>query len=393
MTVNTTNITSGPYAGNDIADTFNYDFRVEDKTQLKVFETDDAGVETTLTVDTDYTVNTVGDDAGGTITRVAGALPTNYQWYIRSDYKYTQLTALPSQGPFFPDVHEAVMDKLTFLIQQLLDGDDRTFRLSDSIDIDGVFTISDDAVARANNFLSFDSNGDLIITSGVSGVPTSAAWANVIEQVTITLGLTEMGFSDFAQTLIDDADADAHWATIMATINKVTARASLGVAIGTDVQAYNANIPIVAMSQAEAEAGTSTALRTTTAERQAQAIAALTPVYIFTKSFTSAEQTITSGGGLTLAHGLGASASLIQARIICKVSDANYAIGDEVIINPAGNDPDSAAARGLGMWPDATNINVRYGSNAGALRIMDKTGGNAVTIINASWRLIVRAWS
>ncbi|QZI92141.1 hypothetical protein PODOV073v1_p0016 [Vibrio phage PS25B.1] len=126
MTVNTKKITSGPYAGNGVADTFSYGFKVSDKTELSVFETDDNGIQTELVVDVDYIVNSVGNDSGGTITRTAGALPTNYQWYIRSNYEETQLTAFTSQGPFFPDLHENAMDKLTFLIQQILDKFDRS---------------------------------------------------------------------------------------------------------------------------------------------------------------------------------------------------------------------------------------------------------------------------
>lgn len=132
MTVNTKKITSGPYTGNGIADTFSYGFKISDKTEVSVFETDESGVQTELVVDTDYTVNSVGNDSGGTITRVAGPLPTNYEWYIRSNYDETQLTAFTSQGAFFPDLHENAMDKLTFLIQQILDKISRTFTLSDS---------------------------------------------------------------------------------------------------------------------------------------------------------------------------------------------------------------------------------------------------------------------
>jgi hypothetical protein len=132
MTVNTTDITSGPYVGNNIVDEFSYDFRVEDKNQLIVFETSDTGVETTLTVDTDYTVAGIGVDGGGLITRTAGPLPTNYIWYIRSNYQETQLTSFESQGAFFPAVHEAAMDKLTFLIQQILDEKNRSPKVSDS---------------------------------------------------------------------------------------------------------------------------------------------------------------------------------------------------------------------------------------------------------------------
>lgn len=143
MTVNTKKITSGPYAGNGIADTFSYGFKVTDKTELSVFETDDAGNQTELIVDTDYVVNSVGDDDGGTITRTSGPLPTGYQWYIRSAYDETQLTAFTSQGAFFPDLHEEAMDKLTFLIQQISDLLGRSPRLSISYSGDLPLSLED----------------------------------------------------------------------------------------------------------------------------------------------------------------------------------------------------------------------------------------------------------
>jgi len=165
MTVNTTNITSGPYAGNDVADTFDYTFRVEDKTQLSVYETNSLGVKTTLTVDVDYTVAGIGVDGGGTITRTAGALPTGYTWYIRSNYIENQLTDFASQGGFFPQVHEKQMDHLTFLVQQTYDFANRACGLSESVDVDGNFKIEDDAIARAGKYLRFDASGDLQIST------------------------------------------------------------------------------------------------------------------------------------------------------------------------------------------------------------------------------------
>lgn len=131
MTVNSTVITSGPYTGNDLTFIFPYTFRIENKTQIKVFETDDQGVQTTLNVDADYVVGDIGVDDGGNITRVAGPLPTGYEWYIRSDYKQTQLVAFESQGGFFPDVHETAIDKLTYLHLQNKDRLDRTVTLSE----------------------------------------------------------------------------------------------------------------------------------------------------------------------------------------------------------------------------------------------------------------------
>ena len=192
MTVNTTNITSGPYTGNDVSDTFDYTFRVTDKNQLTVFETDTSGVRTTLTVDTDYTVNDIGNDAGGTITRTAGALPTGYTWYIRSNYKQTQTTALSSQGAFFPDVHEDALDKLTFLVQQLEDTLGRSFRLSDEIDNDGNFIIDKDALGRATTVLAFDANGDIVLLdqTTVNTIP-----AVLTQTVTLADGQTSVTFT------------------------------------------------------------------------------------------------------------------------------------------------------------------------------------------------------
>ncbi|MDY6979353.1 MAG: hypothetical protein SV201_05690, partial [Pseudomonadota bacterium] len=46
---------------------------------------------------------------------------------------------------------------------------------------------------------------------------------------TIDAFLTTLGFTAFTKTLIDDADADTYWATLMASITKATARAELGV--------------------------------------------------------------------------------------------------------------------------------------------------------------------
>lgn len=54
-----------------------------------------------------------------------------------------------------------------------------------------------------------------------------------------------------------------------------TARSNLGLAIGTNVQAYDVDIPTTAASQVEMEAGTESALRSMSPLRIAQAIAAL----------------------------------------------------------------------------------------------------------------------
>jgi hypothetical protein len=136
MTVSTQTITAGPYNGNDVADTFAYTWRITDKNQVIVIETDDLGVETQLTVDTDYRVEGIGDEGGGSVTKVVStidtALATDYQWYMRSNFLPTQDTNFDNQGAFFPENHEDAFDKLTRLIQQTLYSGGQTLAFNDN---------------------------------------------------------------------------------------------------------------------------------------------------------------------------------------------------------------------------------------------------------------------
>ena len=109
--------------------------------------------------------------------------------------------------------------------------------------------------------------------------------------------------------------------------------------------------------------------------------------------FVSSGQTITSGGALTIAHGIGAMPTLIQARLHCLTAEAGYSAGDDLIINPHQMDVGTAASRGLVIVPDATNLNIRFGSNANAFEALNKGTGTAAALTNANWQLVLRAWA
>lgn len=114
----------------------------------------------------------------------------------------------------------------------------------------------------------------------------------------------------------------------------------------------------------------------------------------FHKAYESAQQTITSAGALTLAHGLGVKPKHIEAAIQCTTAEQNYSIGDEIVI---GADDMSlavaAAGAGISCVPDATNLNIRYGSSASAFHHLNKTTGASANLTNGNWKLVMRAWA
>ena len=117
-------------------------------------------------------------------------------------------------------------------------------------------------------------------------------------------------------------------------------------------------------------------------------------VPVFTKSFVSAEQTITAAGTLSLAHGLAEPPRLMEPVLICKTAENGYSVND---IIPANLSVSSSATDNFGASFEisgSTNIVIRFGSNAVASFLaLNKTTGASVALTNANWRLIVRAYA
>lgn len=312
-----------------------------------------------------------------------------------------------------------------------------------------VALIAGDIVSGAPYLVAYDASANsgagawLVLNPSTTGNAALAALAaltpsaNKMAYYTSGTAAALADLSAFGRTLIDDADA-------------ATARATLGLILGTDVQAYDADLAAVAglsSSGVIARTGAGTAAaRTITGtanqiavtngdgvsgnptlalaghpadlagltlaagdilyvngsgdlvnlargtDGQALVLASGLPSWgtggTFTSKYESAEQTISAAGGLTLTHGLGGKPFGVSLHIVCKSAEHGYSIGDEAFLASS-----STGALGVTAYVDnTTEIGVRFDDNASPLTIQHKTTGANVSPTNASWRLVVRAW-
>jgi len=110
--------------------------------------------------------------------------------------------------------------------------------------------------------------------------------------------------------------------------------------------------------------------------------------YTSRRLFVSAPQTITSGGALTLAHGLGATPIHGYVRLRCLTAEAGYSINDETFYNVSKADQSATGNHDHSIVCDGTNINVRFGSAASVYGVANKTSGAQSLLTNANWNVI-----
>ena len=167
MTVPTETARSGPYLGNGATDTFAYEFRIQQDSDLLVTRLDEAGLETALSLDIDYSVTGVDQPEGGDVV-LAAPLPSGFRLVITRDVPATQEVDLQNQGAFFAETIERAFDKLTMLAQQNKEGDARTVTLP--VVSQGVSATLPGAVADA--VLGWNAAGDALENK----VPNTAAY-------------------------------------------------------------------------------------------------------------------------------------------------------------------------------------------------------------------------
>lgn len=160
------------YDCDGVTTTFNYTFKIWDDSDLDVIITSAGGVETQLTLTTDYTVTGAGDDSGGTIVLVDPATdaPSGSTLTVMRDVPYTQETDYTEGDDFPAEAHEDALDKLLMQILQLKMMLSRTLLLKVTSEYDDL-TLPDPAAGyylRWNSGLTGLENVTAVSVTGAS---------------------------------------------------------------------------------------------------------------------------------------------------------------------------------------------------------------------------------
>lgn len=128
------------YSGTGGQVAFPYSFRIFDASDMVVILLDAEGVETPLTLNTDFSVSGVGDIGGGTVTLIGdyavsgskGAPPIGAKILLKRMLQLKQEADYTEGGAFLAESHEAALDRLVCISQQIQEQLDRSIKVTET---------------------------------------------------------------------------------------------------------------------------------------------------------------------------------------------------------------------------------------------------------------------
>lgn len=185
---------------------FAFNFVLYDGGDLRVVRTDTLGVDTLLTITTDYSVTIATDFSSATVTLTAPLAGSGVDdgssqiLTITRDPPVQQLTQWPRNDPFPSRTHERAADLAVMMIGRLNEQIGRSLLLPESSTITGLTLPNPDPLL----FLRWNATGDALENMNVSSPGVLVV-------------------SPFVQTLLDDVNAAAFRTSIGAGTNNTNA--------------------------------------------------------------------------------------------------------------------------------------------------------------------------
>ena len=226
MSIASTTRKAGPYTGNGVTTIFPFSFKVFASSDLVVTQTDLSGVETTLTLTTNYTVSlNANQDAnpGGTVTCVSAPI-SGYLLTLTSGVPELQPVVLTNNGGFYPSVINDALDRLTIFAQQISEQMSRSLKFPKSDPL-SVTPYLPSVSARANKYLAFDSSGNPTVSANdiqyYSDLATASANSSAASATSSAASATSSAaFATSATSSASSASASA--SQVIATAVSVT---------------------------------------------------------------------------------------------------------------------------------------------------------------------------
>jgi len=241
MTISSTTVRNS-YSGDGSTDTFNYTFKIFADTDLQVIIRSSTATETVKILTTHYTVTGAGSASGGTVVFTAGNIPSATETVVlRRAVPQTQAIDYIANDPFPAESHEEGLDRAMMTLQQVQEEVDRSIKISRTNTMTSTeFTVG--ASDRAGKFLSFDSNGELVVSQEVgtyqgdwSAGTTYAARDIVKDTSTNNIFLCNTGHTSSGVEPITTNTDSAKWDLIVDAAS-ATASAAAAASSATDAQ-------------------------------------------------------------------------------------------------------------------------------------------------------------
>jgi hypothetical protein len=167
MSISSTLRKAGPYNGNGSTTSFPFTFKVFQASDLLVVQTDATPTDTTLALNTNYTVSLNANqdsNPGGTVNLIV-APPSGYLLTIGSQVQPIQSVTLTNNGGFYPTVINNALDYVTILIQQISEKLGRALTMPFSTNASGQLP-----PVSPGSLLGWKQDGSGIANIGASGV-------------------------------------------------------------------------------------------------------------------------------------------------------------------------------------------------------------------------------
>ena len=173
MTTPSTPRKAGPYTGNGTTTSWPFSFKVFAASDIAVTVADTVGTESTLVLDSDYTVTLNADQETSPGGAISYALPSAYTLTVTGGLDYDQTYDIPSGGNFSPAALENALDRITMQVQQLREIASRSLKVS--VTTENEVTLPSPA---STTIIGWDTDGQTLTNYPLEELATAASFAS-----------------------------------------------------------------------------------------------------------------------------------------------------------------------------------------------------------------------